>query len=181
MGATWNLGESRLVQFRTSTSAANAEEVSCGYPGVPAGKLWIVLGFGYTPSVAETQVVNIQKYTPQGGYMSLINPVSLNLNPSYATFIEQGMEYTMLPGEYLRVLRVAHTAGSTMTATVQLIEIDQPLYTYEEPQVVKRYQMARGSILQQLGGISGRAGGGTGTIGTGPRPPGGGGGRGGTP
>lgn len=168
----WELCESRLVQERSNASAANADSLLCGYPGVPDGKLWIVLACGYMPDVAETQVVTFQKISSKSGSVfSLLNPSSMALNPARATFIEQGMEYLLLPGEYLQVRRGNHTAGSTMSVWMQLVEIDQPLYTYDEPQAVKIQKRAISSIRQQLGGGSGR-----GSVGPISRPEGGGGG-----
>jgi len=161
MGALWKLEESRLVQSRNISSAANAEILGFGSYPVPLGKIWVVLGFAYAPSVAETQTISFYK---TNGVISfgLLNPISVALNPHLATFIEQGMEYTLYPGEYIICLRGGHTAGSTMAAYMQFVEIDQPLYTYEEPQLVKRQQRALSSIRTALGGgMGGRGGGGT--------------------
>lgn len=172
MGASYKLEETRLVQWRTQVSAANSEELNLGYPGVPQGKIWIVLGITYMPSVNEAQLVSFEKYT-NGGYIVLLNPLTITLNPLSASFLEQGMEYMLLPGEYVRCRRANHTAASTMSGTIQFIEIDQPLYTYEEPQIVRRQQRALSSIRTALGGGAGRGSGG------GERPgSGGGGGRG---
>lgn len=150
MGAPWNLAEARLVQQRFTASAANGETIT--FSAVPAGKIWCVIGFGYYPDVAETQTIAISKVTATGVLLGILNPVALNLNPARATFIEQGMEYFLLPGEYIRVDRLAHTVGSIMNAYVQFIEIDLPLYTYDEPQIVKRQDRALSSIRQRLGG-----------------------------
>jgi len=169
----YKLEEARLIQQRGATSAANALNLSVGGPGVPQGKLWIVTAFGYMPSVAETQVVSVEKYTAGNYFFGLINPASLNLNPAQATFIEQGMEYLLFPGEYLIVRRVAATAASTMTANMQFVEIDLPLYTYDEPQVVKRQQRAISSVRSMLGGGSGGGGGVAGGRGSGGRSGGG--------
>lgn len=168
MGASWKLEESRLVQFAGNGSAANADIVNITNP-VPDGKIWVIVGCGYYPSVAETQVVSFRKScTKSGLYVALLNPVSLALNPAYATFIEQGMEYMLLPGEVIQVLRGTHTAGSSMNAWQQFIEIDQPLYTYEDPQTVKRQARALSSIRTALGGSVGRGSGG-GAVGRGGR------------
>lgn len=149
----YKLGETRLVQERTSTSAANADDLLIGYPGCPEGKLWVITAVGYQPSVAETQTISFQKYNSKtSSTFSLLNPVSLALNPARASFIEQGMEYMLLPGEYLAVHRGNHTAGSTMSAVIQVIEIDQPLYTYDDPITLKRQERAVSSIRTQLGG-----------------------------
>lgn len=156
MAGTWNLGEARLVQFRTGGSAANADDVDFSGSPVPAGKCWIILAFSYAPSVAETQTISFSKVCANGTILGLLNPVSLALNPAKATFIEQGMEYLLLPGEYIRVLRGTHTAGSSMYVDMQFVEIDLPLYTYDEPQRVKRQQMALSSIRQMLGGGTAR-------------------------
>jgi len=172
MGANWRLEEARLVQYRTATSAANALLIQVT-SGCPEGKIWVVTGFSYQPSVAETQVISFEKTSSKGNF-GIYNPVSMNLNPAYATFIEQGMEYMLLPGEALITRRVAATAGSTMTVILQFVEIDLPLYTYDEPQIVRRQQRALSSIRSAMGGSSGR-GGGPGSAPTGGRPGGGGG------
>jgi len=152
MPGVWNLSESRLVQVRSATSAANAESLSLGAPGPPAGKIWVVTACGYWPSVQETEVVSFAKTDQATGYYyALLNPVSLILNPALATFIEQGMEYLLFPHEYIAIKRAGHTEGSTMSANFQFIEIDQPLYNYEEPQVVKRQLRAISSIRQAFG------------------------------
>lgn len=150
----YNLSETRLVQYRSVTSAADANTVDC--PSPPAGKIWNVIAFGYTPSVAESQTINIQKEVATIGTFSLINPVALALAATIpATFIEQGMEYYLLPGEIIRTTRQNHTAGSTMSVFLEFIEIDQPLYHYEEPQVVLKNAKILSSIRQKLGGGSG--------------------------
>ncbi len=149
----WRLEEARLRQYRGASSAANALSVSA--PAVPEGKVWVVIGVGYTPSVAETQVVSFARIWPGVGSLSLLNPVSMNLNPAFATPIEQGMEFYLFPGEYLQAQRVAATAGSTMALYLEFIEIDLPLYTYEDPQEVKRQARVRSSLLSRLGGVTG--------------------------
>lgn len=156
--AFWKLEEARLVQVRSNASAADAEYVVVGTPGVPEGKVWIVTGFGYYPSVAETQTIQIEKVGRSGNNFAVLNPVSLALNPACATFIEQGMEYTLFPGEYIRVRRGGHTAGSNMVCYMQLVEIDLPIYTYDEPQEVKRQSRALSSIRSRLAAASSRGG-----------------------
>lgn len=162
----YKLEETRLRQSRFVIGAANADQLDFSIYPVPEGKIWIIHGFGYYPSVAETQTVAISKYVPGLGYTGLLNPVSLALNNAVgnvASFIEQGMEHFLFPGEYLNVSRGNHTAGSTMTALLQFTEIDLPLYTYEEPQVVKRQERAISSIRTRLAG--GSFGGGRGITG----------------
>lgn len=153
----WKLEEARLVQERSSGSAADADTMTL-LPVVPAGKVYVILGMGYIPSVAETQVISFYKVTPAGSPLCLLNPVSLALNPARATFLEQGMELFLLPGEYILVRRGTHTAGSSMSATMQFIEIDLPLYTYDEPQVVKRQARAISTLRSRLGGGTGGPG-----------------------
>lgn len=149
----WKLEESRLVQVRSNVSVANAESVIVNSDAVPSGKVWVVTGFGYMPDAAETQVITIEKYSTSSGiYCAVLNPVSLALNPAHATFIEQGMEYFLFPNEQIVVRRGGHTVGSIMQAWMQIIEIDQPLYTYEEPQEVKRQKIALSSIRRVMGG-----------------------------
>lgn len=152
----WKLEEARLVQFRSATSGAGATNVSLAASPVPAGKVWVVLGFSYYPSAAETRTIGFRKITPSGAQIALLNPLAMLLNPFMATFIEQGMEYLLFPGEYVYVDRDAATAGSTMTIQMQFVEIDLPLYTYEEPQEVKRQGRAISSLRARLaGGVGG--------------------------
>ncbi len=150
----WPLNEARLVQYQVATS--NADDLSIGSGACPEGKVWFVIGCSYMPSAAETRTINFEKgstrFTTSFG---LINPVSLALNPARCTFIEQGMQQLLLPGEYIIVRRDDHTAGSTMTLSIEYIEIDLPLYTYDEPQVVKREQRAIGTIRRQIGQVGG--------------------------
>lgn len=156
----WNLAEAKFVQERLAISAANDESLTAGY-SVPQGKCWVIIGFAYRPSVGETQVISMAKVTAGGNAYSVLNPVSLALSSTIvATFIEQGMEYLLLPGETLRVVRGSHTVGSTMSFLAQIIEIDLPLYTYDEPQVVKRQDRALSSVRARLGaGVTGGRGG----------------------
>lgn len=171
----WKLEEGRLVQ--TIAVASGAGALSVGFIGnpTPQGKVRWIIGMGYTPSVAETQVVSFLKVTRSGHSVGLLNPVSLNLNPAFATPIEQGMELILLPSEFIEVHRVAATAGSTMTLQMEFIEADLPLYTYDEPQIVKRQSRALSTIRTQLGGGVGRGGsGGVAPMGGGGRPGGGG-------
>lgn len=170
MGAPWKLAEARLVQVRSFTSAAAA--LFMDTDAVPAGKIWNVIGFRYMPSTNESQVVSFEKQnTASAAYCMLLNPQTLNLYPGGATFIEQGMEVMLLPGEYIRARRYAATAGSTMGLVMQFIEIDLPLYTYDEPQIVKRQDRALSSIRESLAGVAGRGSGGA-TSGGGASPPG---------
>lgn len=152
MNGFWKPGEIRLVQERTVTSGANDEYVAVGYPGVPEGKLWVVSAVSYMPSAAETQVIAFYKVSKVSTQFALLNPISMSLNPAVATFIEQGMEYLLFPGEYLAVRREDHTVGSTMSLTIQIIEVDLPLYSYDEPQTVLRQERAVSSLRSRLGG-----------------------------
>lgn len=155
MSGIYKLEEVRLVQLRNATSAANAELLTL--PAVPAGKLWILHSCYYAPSAAETQTVSWLKGlgSPSNFYMTILNPISLSLDPArylYSTPIEQGMEIMLLPGEFLAVARGNHTAGSTMSCAIQFTEIDLPLYTYDEPQVVKRQERVLSTLRSRLGG-----------------------------
>lgn len=155
MSGIYKLEEVRLVQLRTVSSAADAHLLTG--PSVPAGKIWIVHSVYYAPSVAETQNVCFHKGLgpPSNYYMPIFNPLSLALDGAtwqMATPLEQGMEIMLLPGEFLSVSRAAHTAGSTMTLSFQFTEIDLPLYTYDDPQTVKRQERAIASIRTRLGG-----------------------------
>lgn len=158
MPGYWNLSEARLVQERRNLSAANADSITCGYPGPPDGKMWVVTAFGYYPSVGETQLIGATKISGRtGAYFSLYNPVSLTLNPPLFTFLEQGLEALFFPLEYLQITRGNHTAGSTMSVAMQFVEIDMPLYEYIEPQEAKRLTLARTKIIQAMGSGRGRA------------------------
>jgi len=168
----WKLEEARLVQERANTSAADADSLAIGV-NVPLGKCWIILACRYTPSVAETRDISFYRITRTGVSFPILNPIALALNPSSATFLEQGMEYLLFQGESLSVRRSAHTAGSTMDMNVEFVEIDMPLYTYDEPLIVKRQQRVLSSIRSRLGGGTGVRGGGGPSPGV---PPGGGGG-----
>lgn len=151
----WKLEEARLVQQRIATSAVDG--LTVGTAVVPEGKCWVITACGLVPDVAETRVVSFDKIARSGDLFSILNPISLALNPMRATFIEQGMEYILFPGEQLLGRRSAATAGSTFSILIQFVEIDLPLYTYDEPQIVKRQKSALSTIRQRLGGGSGRA------------------------
>ena len=56
----------------------------------------------------------------------------------------------MWPGERINVRRGDHTAGSTMSLIINFVEIDLPLYTYNEPQVVKRQNRAISTLRQMI-------------------------------
>lgn len=159
----FDLAEVRLVQERLVTSAANAEQLNL--TPVPAGKVWIITGAGYSPDVSETRVINWEKITASGATYGLLNPISQALFPARSTFIEQGMLVYLFPGEYIVCRRDDHTLGSVMNIWLQFVEIDLPLYHYEEPQVVLRQTKAISTIRQQLGGGAGR-----GSLGPGPSP-----------
>lgn len=149
----YRVEETRLRQSREIVSAADAHTVAS--PVVPEGKLWIIHAASYKPSVSETRVVGASKYVPGLGRCGILNPISLALNGDIgliATFIEQGMEYFLFPGEYIEWGRDDHTAGSTMVLSIQFTEIDLPLYTYDDPQTVKRQDRALSSLRTQLGG-----------------------------
>lgn len=159
--ALYDVSELRLVQTRSAGSAANALWTEIA-DAVPAGKIWNIIGIGYLPSVAETQVVSFEKVTRESQPIGILNPVSLNLNPAIATGLTEGMEIALLPGEKIRVRRVAATAGSTMAFYIQFVEADMPLYEYTEPQLAKREKMFASTIRQRLGGGSFGGGGGGG-------------------
>jgi len=150
------LDETRLVQERSFTSAANSDLVQATGT-VPDGKLWVITSIGYKPSVAETQTVSFFKITKSGAYFSMINPLAMALNPQYATCIEDGLDVILMPGETIYCQRSAHTAGSTMICNSQFIEIDQPLYDYVEPQAAARVKRFASSIAQRVSGGSGGA------------------------
>jgi hypothetical protein len=116
---------------------------------------------GYHPSVAETQVVGWMKLDNNNYRYQLVNPASMALSPTIQafTFIEQGMECMLFPGDYIYARRNAATGGSTMTLYLEYVEIDLPLYVYEEPQVVKRTHQALSSIRQSLSAPSAPRGG----------------------
>lgn len=151
----WRLSEARLIQERSHGSAANDESLNGDI--VPAGKVWIITAASYIPSAAETQLISFYKTTASTAVYCLLNPISIALFPARATFIEQGMEYVLFPGESISVKRAAHTVGSSMNLFYQFVEIDLPLYTYDDPQTVKRQERALSSIRTRLGGGVGGA------------------------
>lgn len=153
----WRLSDARLIQERLSSSAVAG--LTVGTSQVPEGKCWVILACGLMPDAAETRVISFVKITASGATFSLLNPVSLALNPQAATFIEQGMEYLLFPGEYIQGQRNAATAGSTLNIRLQIIEIDLPLYVYDEPHIVRRQTVALSSIRERLGGGSSGGGG----------------------
>jgi len=173
--ASWNLCEARLRQRRCYISPADSNTAHVG--PVPAGKIWVVLAVGYFPSVAETQTISFNIYDANNTF-GFLNPLSMALNPARATCIEQGMELMMWPGEFLSVVRADHTVGSTMSLSIDFVEIDLPLYTYDEPQVVKRHVRALSGIRTRLSAAGGGRGGG-GNVAPGGGPEGGGKGHGG--
>lgn len=155
-----DLQEFRFVQESYNESAVDGLQLNLGYPGPPANKIWVVLGMDYHPDAAETRIINIVKTTKTTARMGLLNPISLALNPAVATFIEQGMNYVLLPGEYVTIIRDDHTAGSKMLGTLQYVEYDLPLYTYDEPQIVRRQERALSSVRSRIGSGGGSRGGG---------------------
>lgn len=172
----WKLEEARFRQELVASGAVAGLYVDSAQPG--AGKVWIITAAGYYPDAAETRVVSFYKMTASGNIFCILNPISLALNPARATFISEGMEYILFPGEYIRARRDAATAGSVMLLNLQIIEIDLPLYTYDEPQIVKRQMKALSTIRSRLGGGLGSSSSGGGVV---PPEGGGGGGGGGEP
>lgn len=164
----YKLEETRLRQVDSVTSAANADYVGMSRY-CPENKVWIVHKVGYTPSTTETQTVCFIVFDAiRSLRYGILNPISLTIGTAMtqqATCIEQGMELVLFPGENIYVTRGNHTAASTMTLSVQFTEIDLPLYTYEEPQVVKRQQRAISAIRSSMGGGFGGRGGGGGEAG----------------
>lgn len=156
------LCDARLVQERTATSAADALALQINAAVVPAGKIWVVIGVSYRPSVAETQVVGFDKVTAAGNNMALLNPVSMNLNPCFATCISEGMLLYLLPGEYIVVRRVAATGGSTMVGRMQFVEYDMPLYDYIEPQAAARVVRVGQKLAERVSSLARGGGGGGG-------------------
>lgn len=157
--------ELRLVQERNATSAADALTLLLGYPGPLEGKLWTILGLGYQPSVNESRIITMEKVTRTNNVVALMNPITLDLNPRYATCMDSIPEITLLPFEHIRIRRSVAAAGSTMVGYIQLIESDLPLYSYTEPQEALRQKQA-GSMLRKMvsRGGGGPGGGGVGGI-----------------
>ena len=159
MAIAYKNEELRLVQIRPVYSAADA--VSLVSPAVPQGRIWAILAAAYFPSAAETRTITFEKVTISGAGLTIYNPTTLALSPTgaSATPLENGTEINLLPGESLRVRRDVATAGSSMTLTIQLVEYDLPLYTYDEPQIVKRQGRAMSSLRSRMAGGIGRGGG----------------------
>ncbi len=150
--------ELRLISEKTIASAADAVTVQVG--PVPEGKIWTLLAIAYRPSVNETQTVSFYKVSRYGNQFGIFNPLSLTLQPAYATPIEAGYVLQLFPGEYLVARRSAATAGSTMGINVQYVESDLPLYDYVEPQEAAREKRFVTSVRRVMAAGGGaRAGG----------------------
>lgn len=165
--------DGRYIQERVAESAANALSVSYGV--VPGNRVWTVLSGCYYPSVAETRTVQWKLYGRSGYPFPVTFPAAVALSPNiFLPLVSEGMELKLFPGEFLRVDRDVATAGSTMLATIRVIETDLPFYKYTEPlNRVMQSAVKHGSVYRATGGVS--VGGGPGA----PHGPGAGGGGGG--
>jgi len=156
MPDAYNLGEGRFLQHRNNTSGVNSHLVTIG--PVPAGKIWTVLSAVGAPSVDESQEVWFVIYIAGMALYGITAPVTHTFDVSEANWIpclREGMEIKLFPGESLGFCRAGHTVGSTISLNARLIETDLPLYTYEEPQVIKRQAQALSTLRQVVGGGTG--------------------------
>lgn len=161
MPDAYEIHEGRYVQFAVSQSAANALVVLSTY-GVPAGKIWTIIGAGYYPSVSETKTCAFGIYNDGRVY-----PVTLadswayigNTNLALAA-LREGMELKLYPGDYLFVARDSATAGSVMNLNFRYIESDLPPYRYTDPQsqVVRRVAGHSGNLRSSSPGSVSRGG-----------------------
>lgn len=166
----YQLEEVRLVQFKAYQSAANDDTLVTGI--VPENRIWTITALAYSPSVAETRLISIEKRGRDGVYYAVQNPVQLALNP--AVFgMDYGISIHLFPNELLRIRRSDHTLGSVMNLNIQIIESDLPLYSYVEPQAALREKKLGTFLKERMAAVSfgGRASGGTsGPVSKGPRP-----------
>ena len=158
MNQTYHLSEARLAQSLTRTSAADALNISL--PAVPTGKFWNIIAAGLYPSVAETRLFFFERISAAAWPFPLTPPISYALDTVIRLgLLSEGTELVLLPGESLGARRSVATAGSGITIYAQFIESDLPLYTYDEPQIVKRQARSISSLRSRLGGGIGRGGG----------------------
>lgn len=137
----YGLHEGRHIQEGYAVSAADATDLFWG--PVPAGFIRTIIGAAYFPSATETRVVQFMIRRSSASDFPFRDPVSIALGAAvYYPALTEGMELKLYPGEYLRVVRAAATAGSTMSIRVRYIETELPFYSYEEP-LKKVVQAAR--------------------------------------
>lgn len=175
------LQDGRYIMLVTGSSAVAG--LTAQTAAVPAGKVWTVIGCNGICSVAETRTVGYSMITAGGNIIMLTQPVSFAyLNSAYLGFplTREGMEVKLWPGDSIVYCRDAATAGSTITVYARVIETDLPLYTYDEPQVVKRQKQGISQLRQVIGAAAGGSSSAGVVIPEAP-PPGGGGGGGGVP
>lgn len=148
----YELQEGRYLQYRSATSAANGLAIGIG--PVPAGKIWTILAGYATCTVAETQIYWWALLDPSATYYyPVVRPVSFAVAPAvgqHFPLLTEGMELKVFAGEYIYAMRAAATAGSTLTAVYRIIETDLPLYTYLEPQEVKRLKNIASQALHGM-------------------------------
>jgi hypothetical protein len=168
----FELHDARLIQERSVDSAANA--LGAQFGPVPEGRIWTVFAASFHPSVTETQTVFFYIIGRSGYIHAITTPesVSLGLLVSWPA-LTMGMDIKLFPGEYIRCVRGAATAGSTCSLTLRFIENYLPYYSYEDPlKKVIVQPKKHGSIFRAIAGTGGGGGGGGG----GRVPPAGGGG-----
>lgn len=177
MPEAYSLAESRFIQHINGVSALNAHIALIG--PVPAGKIWTILCAIGQCSADDTQDYWFGVYVSSVVNYSVTHPEEHAFDVSEANWIpmlREGMEIKLFPGEYLSFNRDGHVAGSTISIFARIIESDLPLFTYEEPQIVKRQKVALSTIKSLMSGGGSRGSGPGSSPGSIPR--GGGGGRG---
>jgi uncharacterized membrane protein YgcG len=171
----YELHEARLIQERTSSSGAG--DLQLDGASVPAGKVWTILSARYNPDVAETRTVHFRVVSSRAIAYTVTVPVAIALSTLILMpLVTEGMELKLFPGELLRCMRDAATAGSVMNLYIRLIESDLPFYAYREPlKPVVNQARKHGAVYRSSGGISTGGSGGTPTSGHGAEGGGGGG------
>lgn len=168
MPDAYGIQEARFIQVLFATSAAGALVQAIG--PVPAGKIWTVLQAFATNSVGAGGETKYYWFAVSGDgsiYYPVTRPVSQVVDSTVAQYfpmLQEGLELKLWPHDYLAVRRDSATAGSTLSIYARIIETDMPLYTYDEPQIVKRMTQARSSVLQRMGGGIGRGSGAAGPV-----------------
>lgn len=132
-------------------SAADALMVNLS--PVPDGKFWIVLNSCVFASVSETRTIWASVITKTANAYPILAPVSATINFSgrFYPVLEQGFELVMFPGDFLRAYRDAATAGSSIYLAARYVELDLPLYHYDDPQRRNRMRRSAADFVEEIG------------------------------
>ncbi len=170
---------SEVLFLQTASADSAADALNLTFGPVPEKKCWTFHSLGYFPGVAETRTVWFTVVHPNGSIeVPLIQPVSIALTLTRGLpLLLAGDEFSLLPGQRIKVYRDAATAGSIMYIRGFFIETDVPIYQYIEPQEQRRIKRrATGLIMGRPTGGGGHGGGSAGgvmgfPVGTIPTPP----------